>query len=215
MVNNLKEFLRFNMLKKIIIIVSLSYLLVIGSANAEPQLDEAVFAMGCFWCAESEFRNHQTNELLPGITKLRVGYAGGTKPNPTYQSHEGYKEALKITYDPKLISYRKLLTIFWNNVDPFDANGQFCDKGFPYTAAIFYTNDKQKSQAQPTKSQVQKQLNKSVVTEILPYTTFVDAEAYHQNYQAKNPVQYKYYRWNCGRDRKLKAIWHENHFEAQ
>lgn len=169
--------------------------------------EEAIFAMGCFWCAESEFRDHESNKLLPGITALRVGYAGGTNPNPTYESHEGYKEAVKITYDPDVISYDKLLTIFWHNVDPFDAKGQFCDKGFPYTAAIFYKNNAQKVQALASKSQIEKQLNKAVVTEIIPYTTFYDAEEYHQEYKTKNPTRYTYYRWRCGRDARLKAIY--------
>ena len=196
------------MFKKIYVLGLLIYWIFSNNLYAsERQSEEAIFAMGCFWCAESDFRDHETNKPLPGITTIRVGYAGGVKPNPTYESHQGYKEAIKITYDPSLISYDKLLTLFWHNVDPFDAEGQFCDKGYAYTSVIFYTNDKQKAQALATKAQVQKQLDKRVVTEIAPYTTFFDAEEYHQNYQAKNPVRYKYYRWNCGRDARLKAIW--------
>lgn len=188
----------------------MSFIHLIFSNNlyaSDRSSEEAIFAMGCFWCGESEFRDHETNKLLPGIIKLRVGYAGGTKPNPTYESHEGYKEAVKIIYDADLISYEKLLTIFWHNIDPFDAKGQFCDKGLQYTAAIFYTNNTQKIQADTSKAQVEKQLNKAVATEVIAKTTFYDAEEYHQNYKAKNPVRYKYYRYNCGRDKRLETIW--------
>jgi peptide-methionine (S)-S-oxide reductase len=180
-----------------------------GQSGRENMAQEiAVFGMGCFWCAESEFRDPATNQPLPGIISVLPGYAGGTKPNPIYESHEGYKEAVKITYDPSQISYDKLLEIFWHNVDPFDSIGQFCDKGFPYTSVIFYNGDEQKSKSLTSKESVQKLLKKGdIVTEIIPYTTFYDAEEYHQNYKAKNPVRYKYYRWNCGRDQRLKELW--------
>lgn len=182
------------------------------TANAEktmnPEKKEvAIFAMGCFWCGESEFRDHISGKLLPGITSLRVGYAGGTHPNPTYENHEGYKEAVKIEFDPTVISYEKLLDIFWHNVDPFDPKGQFCDKGFPYTSVIFYQNNAQKKTALTALHNTQKVLGKNIVTELLPATTFYDAEEYHQNYKKKNPVRYKFYRWNCGRDQRLRAIW--------
>lgn len=167
----------------------------------------AIFAMGCFWCGESEFRDHASGKLLPGIISLRVGYAGGTRPNPTYENHEGYKEAVKVEFDPTVISYEKLLDIFWHNVDPFDLKGQFCDKGFPYTSVIYAHNDAQKSAALSSLKNTQKLLGKEIATEILPATTFYDAEEYHQNYKEKNPVRYKFYRWNCGRDQRLKEIW--------
>lgn len=167
----------------------------------------AIFAMGCFWCGESEFRDHKTGKPLPGIFSLRVGYAGGTNPNPTYESHQGYKEAVKIEFDPAIISYEKLLDIFWHNVDPFDGKGQFCDKGFPYTAVIFYHNATQKTSALASLHNAQKVLGKQIVTEIISGTTFYDAEEYHQDYKEKNPVRYKFYRWNCGRDKRLKEVW--------
>lgn len=189
------------MIKKLLI--SLLGFLVIQSAIA----DEAIFAMGCFWCGESEFRNHETNELLAGISAVRVGYAGGSKPNPTYENHEGYKEALKITYDPAVISYEKLLDIFWHNVDPFDSKGQFCDKGYPYTSAIYFMNPTQEGLAKSSRAKIQEILKQPVKTELISYTSFYDAEEYHQNYKSKNPVRYKYYRWNCGRDQRLKSIW--------
>lgn len=173
---------------------------------AEETMD-AIFAMGCFWCGETEFRDHLSHAFLPGITNIRVGYAGGTKPNPTYESHEGYKEALKVTYDPSIISYEKLLDIFWHNVDLFDADGQFCDKGYPYTAVIYTQNAQQQSEAAQSKKEIEKLFDKPVDVPIVTYTTFYDAEEYHQNYQAKNPARYKYYRWSCGRDQRLKQIW--------
>lgn len=167
----------------------------------------AIFAMGCFWCGESEFRNHTSHEPLHGISSLRVGYAGGTHPNPTYESHEGYKEAVKIEFDPAIISYDQLLDIFWHNVDPFDSKGQFCDKGFPYTSALYYHDNTQKEAALTSLKNTQKILGKEITTELIPATTFYDAEEYHQNYKEKNPVRYKFYRWNCGRDQRLKEVW--------
>lgn len=192
------------MLKKILTLVALWFFSYASWAGAS---QEAVFAMGCFWCAESEFRDHHSNAFLPGISAIRVGYAGGTQPHPTYEDHQGYKEAIKITFDPTKISYEALLNIFWRNIDPFDANGQFCDQGFPYTAAIFYKDEAQQQQALKTKETRQKSLNKTIVTEIIPFTTFYDAEEYHQNYKQKNPVRYQYYRWRCGRDQRLQNVW--------
>lgn len=177
-----------------------------GKMNPEKK-EVAIFAMGCFWCGESEFRDHDSGNLLPGIISLRVGYAGGTHPNPTYEHHEGYKEAVKIEFDPTLISYQQLLDIFWHNVDPFDAKGQFCDKGFPYTSVIYYHGDKQKKAALASLKSTEKVLGKEVVTELIPATTFYDGEDYHQNYKEKNPIRYRYYRWNCGRDQRLKEVW--------
>lgn len=169
----------------------------------------AVFAMGCFWCGESEFRDHDTGKLLPGIISLQVGYAGGILPNPTYENHEGYKEAVKIEFDPSVISYQKLLERFWHNVDPFDSKGQFCDIGFPYTSVIFYKDDEQKNAALAYLQTTEKILGQKIVTEILPITTFYKAEDYHQNYKEKNPLKYELYRSNSGRDQRLEKIWRE------
>lgn len=168
---------------------------------------EAIFAMGCFWCGESEFRDHETNDFIPGVIDLKVGYAGGTVPNPTYENHKGYKEAVKVTYDPTVITYEKLLDIFWHNVDPFDGTGQFCDKGFPYTSVIFYEGEDQKTKAEVSKKRVAEYLKGNIQTELTPKTTFYDAEDYHQNYKSKSPTKYKFYRWNCGRDKRLKEVW--------
>lgn len=173
-------------------------------------LQEAIFAMGCFWCGESEFRDHQTSELLPGIHSLRVGYAGGITANPTYENHEGYKEAIKVVFDPSIISYEQLLDIFWHNVDPYDGIGQFCDKGYPYTSVIYGANDVQMKEAESSKALIEKDLKQPVATEIIPKTSFVEAEEYHQNYKQKNPLRYKYHRWSCGRDQRLKEIWEDH-----
>ncbi len=168
---------------------------------------EAIFAIGCFWCGAASFADHDTNEKLPGIIAIRSGYTGGTSTNPTYPAHEGHQEAVKVVFNPDIISYGQLLDIFWHNVDPFDAQGQFCDKGKSYISAIYYKDDVQKKQALESKKAMEKQLGKSIVTEIKAATPFYDAEEYHQDYKSKNPIRYKVYRWNCGRDQRLKEIW--------
>ena len=180
--------------------------------NAEPtnKPQEAIFAMGCFWCGAAAFKDHKTKAKLSGVISIRSGYTGGTSPNPTYESHKGYKEAVKVVYDPHIISYKDILDIFWHNVDPFDAGGQFCDRGDPYTSAIFYTNDDQKTEAEATKNFLQKALKQPILTEIIPADKFYDAEEYHQDYDEKNPIRYNYYRWGCGRDARLKAVWEQH-----
>lgn len=166
----------------------------------------AIFAMGCFWCAEAAFRDPKTHEPLAGIISIRVGYSGGVKENPTYDDHEGYKEAVKVIYNPNKITYEELLEIFWKNVDPLDPKGQFADKGPSYTSAIFYQEVSQKELALKSEAFIKEILNDSV-TEIIPYTSFHEAEEYHQNYKVKNPVTYCYYRLNCGREKRLKDLW--------
>lgn len=194
-------------LTQLLVAVILSFFVSSNVLAKENQMkEEAIFAMGCFWCGESEFRN-SNGKPISGVLSLRVGYAGGTIENPTYHNHEGYKEAVKIVFDSAVISYSELLDIFWHNVDIFDKEGQFCDKGFPYTSVIFYTNDAQKALAQQRKEKLGSEFGAAIATEILPFTTFYDAEEYHQDYKHKNPVRYRYYRWNCGRDQRLKEIW--------
>jgi peptide-methionine (S)-S-oxide reductase len=168
---------------------------------------EAIFAMGCFWCGAAAFVDHDTNEKIPGILSVRAGYTGGTSTNPTYPSHKGHQEAVKVVFDPSKISYVQLLDIFWHNVDPLDAKGQFCDKGPTYLSTIYFTDEEQKEQANASKKAVELKLKKPVATSIEPASAFYDAEEYHQDYKAKNPVRYKVYRWNCGRDQRLKEIW--------
>ncbi|ODS00211.1 peptide methionine sulfoxide reductase [Methyloceanibacter methanicus] len=161
----------------------------------------AIFAGGCFWCVEDAF------DKVEGVTETVSGYAGGDLPNPTYGNHEGHVEALKVTYDPSKVSYAELLDNFWHNIDPFDATGQFCDKGPAYRTVVFVSDDTEKALAEQTKQDIAKRFSKDVATDIRPTSTFTAAEEYHQDYHTKNPVSYKYYKWNCGRAQRLSEIW--------
>lgn len=168
--------------------------------------DKAIFAGGCFWCMESDF------EKLEGVSEVISGFTGGTLENPTYGgNHTGHYEAVEITYDPKKVTYQGLLEHFWVNIDPFDDTGQFCDKGFSYLSAIFVADEKERELAELSKQNVITQFpNQKIVTPILPTTTFYPIkgnESYHQDYYKNNAVRYKLYRWNCGRDQRLKEIW--------
>ena len=169
----------------------------------------ATFAGGCFWCMQPPF------DKLKGVISTTVGYTGGHTANPTYQEVSaggtGHVEAIQIVYDSQEISYSELLKVFWHNIDPFDAKGQFCDKGNQYRSAIFYHNAEQKALAEESKKKVEESWTSEgpVATEILAASTFYPAEEYHQEYYRKNPFRYKFYRYGCGRDRRLKQIWRE------
>jgi peptide-methionine (S)-S-oxide reductase len=173
----------------------------VQQARAADETKTAIFAGGCFWCVEDAF------DAVPGVTETVSGYAGGTKPNPTYGDHEGYQEAVKVTYDPAKVTYATLLDAYWHNIDPFDANGQFCDQGNAYRSVIFVGDDEEKGLAESTKKKIADQFKETVATEIRPATTFTPAEGYHQNYHNVNPVSYKFYKWNCGRAQRLEQIW--------
>ncbi len=174
---------------------------------AEPSMTaRAIFAGGCFWCMESDF------EKLEGVTDVISGFTGGTLENPTYTGdHTGHYEAVEISYDPDKVSYQQLLDHYWINIDPFDDRGQFCDKGHSYLAAIFVANDMERKLAEASKRSVVEQFpDQTVVTPILDISTFYPIkgkESYHQDYYKNSPVRYKYYRWSCGRDQRLKEIW--------
>ncbi len=175
-----------------------------GSAQA----DTAIFAGGCFWCMEADF------EKVPGVSDVVSGFTGGTAENPTYfGDHTGHYEAVRITYDPKKITYKELLEHYWVNIDPFDERGQFCDKGPSYLSAIFVANEVEKMLAEQSRRRVEQQFpDKKVVTPILPAATFYPIkgnESYHQDYYKRSPMSYKFYRYTCGRDKRLKAIWGE------
>jgi len=164
---------------------------------------------GCFWCMEKDF------EALEGVSEVISGFTGGTAKNPTYRGdHAGHYEAVEITYDPKLVSYEELLNHFWVNIDPFDAHGQFCDKGFSYLSAIFVQNPEEQQLAEKTKQQVIDRFpGQTVVTPILPTSEFFPIkgdEIHHQDFYKKSPLRYKAYRWGCGRDQRLKSIWGED-----
>lgn len=181
----------------------LATFMIVGNAHdtRAGESKTAIFAGGCFWCVEDAF------DKVAGVMDTVSGYAGGTTPKPTYGSHEGYVEALKVTYDPSKVTYAQLLDRYWHNIDPFDPSGQFCDKGPAYRTVVFVSNDEEKALAEKTKQEIAKRFTKSVVTEIRPTTTFYAAEEYHQDYHEKNPISYKYYKWGCGRAQRLAEIW--------
>ena len=167
---------------------------------------KAYLAGGCFWCMESDF------EKLEGVSEVISGFTGGAIENPTYNgNHEGHYEAVEIIYDPAKVTYQQLLDYFWVNIDPFDARGQFCDKGHEYLSAIFVSNDAERKLAEASRAKVVAQFpNQNVVTPIFDASTFYPikgAEAGHQDFYKKNPLRYKSYRWGCGRDKRLKEIW--------
>ncbi len=190
------------MKNKLVFLLLTGLLSYVSNAAAE----KIVLAGGCFWCMEADF------EKLEGVIDVVSGFTGGTVENPTYYgNHKGHYEAVEITYDPEKISYKDLLDHYWVNVDPFDARGQFCDKGQSYLSAIFVANEKEKKLAEQSRKKVVEQFpNKKVITPILNASTFYPIkgeESYHQNYYKKSPIHYNLYRWNCGRDQRLKDIW--------
>jgi peptide-methionine (S)-S-oxide reductase len=168
---------------------------------------KAVFAGGCFWCMEHPF------DVLDGVISTTSGYTGGQKKNPTYEEvssgRTGHAEAVEIVYDPKKVSYEKLLDVFWHNIDPTVKNEQFCDRGTQYRSGIFYLDDEQKRLAEASKAALDKSkpFKASIVTEITRAAEFYPAEDYHQDYYLKNPVRYKFYRNGCGRDARLQQLW--------
>jgi peptide-methionine (S)-S-oxide reductase len=178
------------------------------AASASPETAKATFAGGCFWCMEGPF------EKLPGVLSVTSGYTGGQKKNPTYDEVSaggtGHTEAVEIVYEPAKISYEKLLQVFWVNIDPLQANAQFCDHGTQYRSGIYYLNEEQKAAALASKKALEdtgRFKTRPIVTEILAAGPFYAAEEYHQDYYKRNPIQYATYRMGCGRDRRLKELW--------
>lgn len=168
--------------------------------------EKTVLAGGCFWCMEKDF------EELEGVSDVISGFIGGTAKNPTYNgNHAGHYEAVEISYDPAVVSYEDILAHFWVNIDPFDARGQFCDKGPSYLSAIFVATADERSIAEKTKQEVVERFSDhTVVTPVLDAGIFYPikgSEIAHQDFYKKSPLRYKAYRWNCGRDRRLKQIW--------
>jgi peptide-methionine (S)-S-oxide reductase len=175
-----------------------------------PGLARATFAGGCFWCMEGPF------DRVPGVVSTTSGYTGGSVKDPTYEQVSsggtGHTEAVEVVYDPAKVTYAQLLEIFWRNVDPTDGGGQFCDRGSQYRTGIFVHGDEQQRLAEQSKKDLEasgKLKKKRVVTQIAPAGDFYAAEGYHQDYYTKNPVRYKFYRYNCGRDERLKELWGE------
>ncbi|HYT31064.1 MAG TPA: peptide-methionine (S)-S-oxide reductase MsrA [Thermoanaerobaculia bacterium] len=180
---------------------------VLTLASPPAQRATAIFAGGCFWCEETAF------EGLPGVFSVVSGYTGGQKKNPTYEEvsagSTGHAESVEVTYDPSLITYEKLLEVFWHNVDPTQSNGQFCDHGTQYRSAIFYKDEAQRKAAEESKRRVEEmpRFKGKVVTQIVAASTFYPAEEYHQDFYKKSPVRYQSYRQGCGRDARLKELW--------
>ena len=166
----------------------------------------ATFAGGCFWCVEADF------DKVPGVVSTISGYTGGKLDNPSYNQvvagGTGHTEAVAIAFDPSKVGYQKLLDVFWRNHDPLAKDRQFCDRGDHYRPAIFYHDEEQRKLAEASKKAVQEKFAPRVVqTEIVKAGAFFKAEDYHQDYYEKNPVRYKVYRYNCGRDQRLEELW--------
>lgn len=176
-------------------------------SKSKAGLQTAVFAGGCFWCTESDF------DKVPGVVSTISGYIGGSVKNPTYEQVSaggtGHAEAVQVKFDPKKISYAKLLKVYWLSIDPLTENRQFCDGGSQYRSAIFYSDERQKKQALAYKKSLEdsKFFKQPIVTEITAASQFYPAEDYHQDYHNKNPVRYNYYRSSCGRDKRLEQVW--------
>jgi peptide-methionine (S)-S-oxide reductase len=194
--------------------VLLLALAVLGAAPAgadpspgAPERAFAIFAGGCFWCMEPPF------DALPGVLSTTSGYTGGRVENPSYQQVSeggtGHREAVRVEYDPTRVSYPQLLDVFWHNVDPLDAGGQFCDRGSQYESAIFVADAEERRLAEASKRALEAsgRFDRPVATRILAASAFYPAEEYHQDYARRNPLRYRYYRYGCGRDARLEAVW--------
>jgi peptide-methionine (S)-S-oxide reductase len=166
---------------------------------------KATFAGGCFWSVERFF------DKVDGVLSTTSGFTGGAKKNPTYDEvvtgTTGHAEAVQVTYDPKKVSYEKLLEVFWRNIDPLTPNGQFCDFGSQYRTAIFYQNETEKRLAETSRKALQGRFKQPIVTQVVAASQFYPAEDYHQDFHLKNPTRYQMYRIGCGRDRRLEEIW--------
>jgi peptide-methionine (S)-S-oxide reductase len=187
-------------------LAALVAILTAMSGAMAQQRATATFAGGCFWCVEADF------DKVPGVISTTSGYTGGTVANPTYEQVSrggtGHAEAVEVAFDPSKVSYQKLLDVFWRNHDPLAKDRQFCDSGHQYRAAIFYHDEEQRTLAEESKRAVQaKFAPRQVFTEIVPSGPFYKAEDYHQDYYEKNPIRYKFYRFNCGRDQRLEELW--------
>ncbi len=191
-------------------LLTVLFVLSNNSLAAPPDLEEAVFAGGCFWCMQPPF------DALKGVLNTTVGYTGGTTVAPSYAEVSagttGHAEVILVSYDANQVSYRQLLATFWKNVDPVDGGGQFCDRGSQYRSAIFYANEAQKQLALASREALQQTgfPPGSIKTEIVPASTFYKAENYHQDYYRKNPKRYAFYSWNCGRKQRLDQVWHKD-----
>jgi len=193
------------LLLKLSLLGSAMFAFLAVAIAAREESEKATFAGGCFWCMQPPF------EQLDGVTGVVSGYTGGTGTDPTYEDYaqKGHIEAIQVTYDPSKVSYTQLLEVFWRQIDPTDAGGQFVDRGRYYRSAIFYHNEEQKRLAEESKEELARsgRFDKPIVTDILQASTFYGAEDYHQDYHTKNPLRYKLYRGHSGRDQFLDSAW--------
>tara|TARA_B100000945_G_scaffold163860_1_gene131451 strand:+ start:1043 stop:1645 length:603 start_codon:yes stop_codon:yes gene_type:complete len=195
-----------NFFRPVLVFCILVQILIIFPINVIAQSQEAIFAGGCFWCLEHDL------EKLDGVISAESGYSGGDIINPTYENHTGHQEVVKVSFNTDITSYKDLLDRYWINIDPFDGDGQFCDRGNSYKPIIFTSNEEQKDEAKESKDSISLALNiptDQLKVEILEAKTFWIAEEYHQDYAVKNPLKYKFYRSSCGRDNRLKKVWGE------
>ncbi len=186
--------------------LSIIFLLLTSTSFANsPNFERAYFAGGCFWCMEESFEN------ILGVSKVISGYSGGNTENPTYKEviygNTGHFEVIEVIYVPEVVSYEKLLEEFWVNIDPFDAAGQFCDKGYSYRSVAFYQNEKQKNLIENSIKEIEKKFKKKVVTYVRKFEKFYKAEAFHQDYYQINFVNYLRYKKACRREAILDKIW--------
>lgn len=196
------------MIKRLLPLLMAVVLLLAPAATAQAAVQEAVLAGGCFWCLEHDL------EKLPGVLSAESGYSGGTLRNPTYRQVSGggtgHQEVVRVRFDTSRISYPTLLRAFWRNVDALDGEGQFCDRGSSYRPVIFTQGETQQEQARASLAAAARELGQpasAIRVQIKPLKAFWPAEAYHQNYADHNVAKYRYYRWACGRDRRLDQLW--------
>ncbi len=208
-----KSHIAFNMVLVIGLLAGLATVVGAEPSNMPAgvrQPAKATFAGGCFWCMEEAF------EGVEGIVSVTSGYTGGQKVNPGYEEVSaggtGHAESVEVLYDPAKVSYGKLLEVFWHNIDPTTPDRQFCDGGNQYRSAIFYHDEEQKRLAEESRKKVEatKPFKGPIVTQIVPASTFYAAEEYHQDFYKKNPIRYKYYKYSCGRAKRLEELWGAN-----
>ena len=190
----------------VVIVAAFAHAVAVG-AEGETKTATATFAGGCFWCMEGPF------DAVDGVLSTTSGYTGGHVEQPSYEAVSsgttGHAEAVQVAYDPAKVSYEKLLDVFWHNVDPLDAGGQFCDRGSQYRSAIFVRDAEERRLAEASKESLEKsgRFHQPIATEITAASAFTPAEEYHQDYYRKNPVRYRFYRSSCGRDARLEERW--------
>tara|TARA_B100000579_G_scaffold286909_1_gene237901 strand:- start:6114 stop:6725 length:612 start_codon:yes stop_codon:yes gene_type:complete len=193
-------------LQRLILICLLLQILITSPQKVYAESQEAIFAGGCFWCLEHDL------EKLDGVNSVESGYSGGDLINPTYQNHSGHQEVVKVSFNSNVISYTDLLEKYWINIDPFDGEGQFCDRGDSYKPVIFTSNEEQNYEAKKSQEKISLSLNipiDQLKVDIANSKTFWIAEKYHQDYAQKNPLKYNFYRASCGRDNRLNKVWGE------